>query len=247
MMSMGMRNELRNSGTPTYDWSNWYTNMVDAANAIYSVNRDTLIFFSGLNYDTDLSVVTKASPLGDGKVFRKTGFVFQNKIALELHDYQSAYDLGLSCPNLESWLFDSGFDALQDGMVNQLPVLMTEWGHAQNDDSYKSPYASCLRTFLPQQKAGWMVWVISGSYYIRSGVQDFEEPWGLLNHDWSDWRSHAAIDGGIRPMVNATLASWHGENGGFHRTGLAQVVRKQRAEDSLRLRHRILLGAMYSP
>lgn len=29
---------------------------------------------------------------------------------------------------------------------------------------------------------------------------------GLLNHDWSDWRSAAAINNQMIPMVKATLA-----------------------------------------
>jgi hypothetical protein len=57
---------------------------------------------------------------------------------------------------------------------------------------------------MPQWKTGWMVWVVSGSYYIRSGTQDYEETWGLLNHNWSGWRSQNAINA-LQGMIDASL------------------------------------------
>jgi len=35
-------------------------------------------------------------------------------------------------------------------------------------------------TEQPGGPGGWMQWALAGSYYIRSGIQDFEEPWGEL-------------------------------------------------------------------
>ena len=64
------------------------------------------------------------------------------------------------------------------GVTNQMPVVLTEWGHAQTAADYATVYSTCLKTYLTSIKGGWMVWVLSGSYYIRSGTQDFEETWG---------------------------------------------------------------------
>ena len=86
-----------------------------------------------------------------------------------------------SCSGLESSLYNAGFDALDSSnrnVVNVMPVVMTEWGHSQDSGSYSSVYSTCLKKYLPQKKAGWMVWVIAGSYYIRSGMQDSDESWG---------------------------------------------------------------------
>lgn len=174
---MGMRNELRNSGSSTYNWANWYSNMVAAANGIHSANPNVLIFFSGLGYDTDLSPIPNAGNLGGGYVFHKNNFAFSNRIVLELHNYETG---ATSCSSLQNDLQNAGFSALGN-VANQLPVVLTEWGHAQDGSTYNSVYASCLRSYLPQLKAGWMVWVIAGSYYIRSGTQDYDETWGEFN------------------------------------------------------------------
>lgn len=41
--------------------------------------------------------------------------------------------------------------------------------------------------------------------YIRTGTQDYEETWGLLSHDWSDWRSQVTVDNYFEPFVQSTL------------------------------------------
>ncbi len=39
--------------------------------------------------------------------------------------------------------------------------------------------------------ADWAVWALQGSYYVRNQQVDFDEYYGLLNHDWTDWRNPA--------------------------------------------------------
>lgn len=182
LMSIGLRNELRKPSdnatlATTYKWSTWYTNMVSAAQTVNSANPDILIFFSGLNFDTTLTPIVEGADLGNGVKFSKSDFPFENKIVLELHNYQNSAS---SCNSIQSSLYGSGFKALNESdpsAANVLPVVLTEWGHDQND--YEAVYASCLRTIIPEMNAGWMVWVLAGSYYIRTGTQDFDETWGM--------------------------------------------------------------------
>ena len=49
-----------------------------------------------------------------------------------------------------------------------------------------------------------IVWVLAGSYYIRSGVQDSDETWGLFNHDWSAWRNESAVEN-LKGMVSLSF------------------------------------------
>ncbi|CZT17384.1 uncharacterized protein RCC_03218 [Ramularia collo-cygni] len=73
-----------------------------------------------------------------------------------------------------------------------VPVVLAEFGFDQTDGSYDGVYAKCIKSFItgqPGGPGGWMQWVISGSYYIREDSQDYEEKWGLYNHDWSAWRN----------------------------------------------------------
>lgn len=227
-MSMSLRNEPRSPGdnstlvSESYNWGDWYTNVVTASGLINQANPDVLIFFSGLSYDTYITPIPTGESLGDNQTFNKSSFTYEDKIVLELHNYATS---ATSCSDLENTLYVDGFSSLNSSdpsVVNVLPMVMTEWGYSQDNTTYQGVYATCLQEYLPSLHAGWMIWVIAGSYYIRSGTQDYDETWGmlvkfnpgngianvplgLLNHDWSGWRSPAAIENGIVPMVQATL------------------------------------------
>ena len=90
--------------------------------------------------------------------------------------------------------------------MNKMPVVLTEFGFDNADATWQGVYASCWRKLMPQWQSGWTVWVITGSYYTREGTLDYEETWGLFNHEWSDWRNQDAIKA-LKGMVDATLAS----------------------------------------
>ncbi|KAK4498671.1 hypothetical protein PRZ48_009181 [Zasmidium cellare] len=211
-VSTALRNELRDPGENSpvqanYGWQDWYPNVVAAADAINAANPSPLIFFSGLNFDTDLRNVTRGIDLGGGQVFDINSFPYSNKIVFELHNYNNNYEG--SCADFGSGLYNNGYDAMDTSSNttarNIAPVVMTEFGFPQDDSTYQNPYPNCIKEYLTSIRGGWIQWVISGSYYIRQGIQDYEETWGMLNHDWSDWRSPAAIDDFTKPFIEATL------------------------------------------
>ncbi|KAH6972245.1 glycoside hydrolase superfamily [Ilyonectria sp. MPI-CAGE-AT-0026] len=213
-VSISLRNELRqptgtaSSTLESYDWATWYKHIKLATAAINAANPDPLIFLSGLNYDTTLQPVVQGTALTPGtEVFDDEDFPgFRNKLVLELHNYSNS---ATSCSALKSDLGTKGFQSMDpsnSAVKHVFPVLMTEWGFLQTDSTWKGVYTSCLAEFLPESSAGWMYWVLVGSYYVRSGTQDFEETWGLLAHDWSGWRNNDYIQGSLIPMVEASLA-----------------------------------------
>ncbi|KAF2704288.1 glycoside hydrolase family 5 protein [Pleomassaria siparia CBS 279.74] len=204
MVSIGLRNEFRKpdkAGAQAYNWQTWYTQVVAAANLVNAANPNILIFLSGLDFDTTLSPIPGAGDLGGGQKFQKSSFKYADKLVLELHNYQNS---ATSCDSMKSGLYNNGFKAQDASSANQMPVILTEFGYSQTDTSFSGVYASCLRKIIPEWHAGWTIWALSGSYYIRSGTQDYEETWGLLNHQWSDWRSANAING-LRQMIDASL------------------------------------------
>ncbi|KAH4264542.1 hypothetical protein HBH92_148860 [Parastagonospora nodorum] len=207
MISIGLRNELRkpdNAGfSLAYNWPTWYDQVIPAANAVNKANPNILIFLSGLDYDTKLNPIPSAEDLGNGKKFQLGDFAYKNKLVLELHNYQNDIT---NCGSMESGLWNNGFRATWPTAINKMPVVLTEFGFNQADNSYTKTYATCIKKLMPQWQTGWTVWVISGSYYIRSGTQDFEETWGLVNHDWSAWRNNDAINQ-LKAMVDETLKS----------------------------------------
>jgi hypothetical protein len=224
MTSMSMRNELRSPDDNTtlvknnYNWADWYNNVVAASKIINAANPDTLIFFSGMGFDTTLQSVVTGASLGSGLTFKKSDFSYSNKIVMELHNYQNS---ATSCSSIQSSLNSGGFSTLTAAAGNQYPMVMTEFGFDQTDNSYKGVYATCLQSYLPAQHVGWTLWALAGSYYIRSGTQDYDETWGmnaitffiikanfslgLYNHNWTAWRA-VGIDN-LKAMVKATLVN----------------------------------------
>jgi len=213
LMSMSLYNELRPAFTmPTldnYTWEVWYDQVKNGSKAINSANPDVLIFLSGINGDADLSTVVNGEALEpSNQPFNRSDFAgYENKLVLELHSYDFIVKVD-NCPLYNENLVDNGYSAVRDNATNRFPVMMTEFGFANDATTWKNDtYAQCVQAFLRDQvpEQGWMIWVISGSYYVRQGNQDSDETWGLLNHDWSDWRSPEFINGGLRPLVSNTL------------------------------------------
>ncbi|KAK3386659.1 glycoside hydrolase superfamily [Podospora didyma] len=217
LMSMSLRNELRqplNNMTlysKTYNWETWYRYTQLGAAAIHDAHSGVLVFLSGLDSDSKLDAVVRGKPLSgatpssSASPFNATRDFpgYAEKLVLELH----TYDNPPNCSAFESSLSANGFSTLSDpGVINKMPLLMTEFGYTQDATTWNtSVYATCLLKYLPAQKAGWTIWVLAGSYYIRSAVQDYDEGWGLLTKDWSAWRSPEHVEGGLKPLVKATL------------------------------------------
>jgi hypothetical protein len=211
LMSMSLRNELRepsdNSAldSSSYNWESWYTHVQLGAKAIHDANPDVLVFLSGLSFDTYLTPVVQGTALtpGNGTFSKKDFPGLEDKLVLELHNYQNSVS---SCSSLESSLYSDGFEALTSAAKNVFPVVVTEFGFAMDSTTWEGVYASCLAKYLPEQKVGWMIWVLAGSYYIREGTQDYDESWGLLTHDWSGWRSPKYVNGSLVGMVKGTVS-----------------------------------------
>lgn len=213
-MSMSLRNELRTPENQpvlesTYNWTTWYKYMRQGADAVNAANPDALVILSGLNYDTTLGPVVLGELLQptEDVVFSFDDFEgYADKLAIELHNYDTETE---SCSGLTEGLYKRGAQAMNpddETTVNSFPVLITEFGFNMEDDTYQSVYATCLAEWMPGNTAGWMNWVVAGSYYKRSGEEDYDETWGLYNHDWTAWRNEAYIEGVLIPSIEATLS-----------------------------------------
>ncbi|WQF87077.1 Putative glycoside hydrolase, family 5, glycoside hydrolase superfamily [Colletotrichum destructivum] len=187
--SIGLRNELRDpfSGSPPASlenttWTTWKTRMVQAANAVHAANPDLLIFFSGRIFDFDISAPVQGRFGSEPDFgFALAELPFRHKFVFEQHQY----DQGLvddACANYRDILtaFGSNAMTIADAGSNRAPLVMSEWGHDQADESgmFKDKFRRCLMDFMVDQQMSWMVWVMGGSYYTREGVQDRDEPWG---------------------------------------------------------------------
>ncbi|KAI0892900.1 glycoside hydrolase [Annulohypoxylon nitens] len=214
LKSMSLRNELRSPlsnftfASENYNWENWYKYVKEGADAIHSANEDLLIFLSGLNSDQDLSVVVDGTALTPGSAtFNVDDFSgYADKLVLELHAYDNIFGPGPSdCNTVASELSDDGFVALTSDAKTEFPVVLTEFGLEQNGTAAQDPYVNCLLNYTSTKNAGWMIWQVGGSYYIREGVQDRDESWGLLTHDWSDWRASDFVNNTLTPAIKNTV------------------------------------------
>lgn len=150
--------------------------MIPAGEAVNKANPNVLIYYSGLDFDHDLSPIPDAEDLGLGLKFEKSKFSYADKMVLELHSYDGSIG---SCDELKGKLWANGFKAIDEASVNVMPVILSEFGYSQVDGSYQKTYASCLRDYVPAVGVGWMVWLLGGSYYTREGQSDYDDTWGL--------------------------------------------------------------------
>ena len=170
--------------------------MTAAADAVHTGAPDALIFFSGLNYDTDISNIPLGKELtgtdgtsteGKSATFVPSDFPYENKIALELHKYDFE-ETQAACSDFISGFYNGGFQALDpdnEETVYLFPVAITEWGFIQDGEYYDSTtYNECMIQFVETYKAGWFQWDVAGSYYIQTKdgatIQDAEEAWGMF-------------------------------------------------------------------
>ncbi|KAI1813807.1 glycoside hydrolase family 5 protein [Poronia punctata] len=132
VVSMSLRNELRESWNRTDLYYNWMTlvgNMTAGMDAIHAANSDILVTWSGMQYDQDLSALTtgrnlltapcyKCTAIRDGRrrppvVFDVDAHPWARKLVWELHLYAGSEDLDTgTCDVIEAGLYRNGFNAL---------------------------------------------------------------------------------------------------------------------------------------
>lgn len=240
VVSMSLRNELRESWNVTNLYYNWQTlvgNMTAGADAIHSANKDLLITWSGMQYDEDLSALTtglniltapcyKCTAIRDARrrdpvYFDLDEHPWADKIVWELHLYPMSEDVDTgTCEVIEAALYRNGFNALGVDAPSACnitgdcrpakrltPVLLSEFGHGQDESIYDDVVQSCLRDYTIKHNVGWAMWSLAGSYRVRSGVQGMEDTWGLTNYDWTGWHWEEGIDGYWKPWVESMNAT----------------------------------------
>jgi endoglucanase len=80
-------------------------------------------------------------------------------------------------------------------------VVMTEFGWAQDPTLLNDTLQNCIKEFTLEHDISWAVWSLAGSYRIRSGGQDVDDTWALLNHEWDDWRYPEGIEQWWQPWI----------------------------------------------
>lgn len=181
VVGMSLRNELRAVGSQDQDnHEDWNDLSSQGADAIHSANGDLLIAVGGVDYSTDLSF------LGDQPFDRSA---YPEKIVWEFHSYSWSTDTS-DCSAYQSTLGDNAGYLLAEGEEYTGPLWLSEFGYAvESPSDEETGYISCLVEYMEDNDAEWAYWALQGSYYVRDGTVNLDESFGVLNSDWSDWRS----------------------------------------------------------
>ena len=195
VIGMALRNELRAVGLQDgNNHADWYSLMSQGAQAIHGGNANLLIVFGGVMSATDSSFL-RTTPLDTSAWTRE-------KTVFEFHSYYFSFPISSSiCPVYEDILgAKTGFILEQDEPFTG-PLWLSEFGAQQviaggNSDplgnaelALEQAYLKCLVSYMEGNDADWAVWALQGSYYLREGQVDVDEPYGLLDHNWVDWRN----------------------------------------------------------
>ena len=196
--------------------------MTEAANTVHQVAPNALIFFSGLSYDTYIDAIPLGKPLNGtagtstankSAVFNPDNFAWNNKAVLEIHkyDFENTQD---DCDTFTSKWYEKGFQAVDPSnpaTKHLFPMVISEWGFIHNGTYWnQTTYNRCLIEMVKKWEVGWMQWELSGSFYLQTRpnrvpqtIQDLDEAWGLLNHNWSAIRSPITLENSLFKMIAA--------------------------------------------
>ncbi|KAK3692124.1 glycoside hydrolase family 5 protein [Podospora appendiculata] len=192
VVAMSLRNELRAFLLQDLNGRrDWYALVRQGGGVVHAANPDVLVVVGGVLGGTDLSHVRS-------RMLDTSGWA--GKHVWEMHAYSYTVNfpdpLG-SCEVVQAeYGAFSGF-VLEQGQPYTAPLLLSEFGVGMSGGSEQglntkdSRYLQCLVDYMQNNDADWAVWALQGSYYVRDGVVDWDEGWGLLNHDWSGWRNGA--------------------------------------------------------
>ncbi|KAI0005720.1 glycoside hydrolase family 5 protein [Xylariaceae sp. FL0662B] len=205
VIGMSLRNEVREwllQGMNGRD--DWYNFMTQGAQRVHEGNPDLLVIMGGTQSATDLTHIRL------GRLVDWSGW--QGKHVWEWHAYSFTVTFRAALGNCDLLkqqygLFD-GF-VLEQGRDYTAPLLLSEFGFGMaggphdglSDDDHA--YFECLREYVTGNDGDWALWGIQGSYYVRQGTVNADEPWGLLDTDWANLRN-AKVPEMLAPMFNVT-------------------------------------------
>lgn len=176
VIGMSLRNELRG---PKQNEPDWFKYMQKGAEAVHSSNPNALVILSGFNYDTTLSFLKK----------QKVNVSFTGKLVFELHRYSftdarswTSGNANQVCANVTNKVMEAGLFLLQKGY--EYPLFLSEFGVDQRGtNTTHNRYLNCLLGLAAEHDLDWAYWTLMQNYYVKSGVIEFKETYGILDGD----------------------------------------------------------------
>lgn len=204
VVAMSLRNEIRQFLLQGINgpYDDWFTYLNQAGAAVHDAHPDVLVVVGGGMSATDLTMVRS----GSGASKLDYASAWPGKHVWEFHAYSFtvtfAVDLGSCSLERDEYGAWDGF-VLAQGEDYTAPLFLSEFGVGMGDGADGSnnataglsqgdyDYLTCLVGYMEGNDAEWALWAVQGSYYIRNGVVDYDESYGVLDHSWSTWRNPA--------------------------------------------------------
>ncbi|GAP89182.1 putative cellulase family protein [Rosellinia necatrix] len=192
VIGMGLRNEIREfllQGTFN-GRDDWYNYLSQAAKRVHQAGPDLLILIGGTQSSTDLTHIRTKGNIDWS--------AWADKHVWEWHAYEFTVTFALAkdnCSALKSayGLFN-GF-VLEQGRDYTAPLILSEFGFSMTGGPNRglsdahNKYFQCLKEYVLSNDSEWAIWSLMGSYYLREGIFDHDEGYGVMDHDWVGLRN----------------------------------------------------------
>lgn len=191
VVAMSLRNEMRQLLLQdTNNGDDWYDLVAEAGALVHQANPNVLVVVGGISSGTDLSSVRL------NRMLNTTGWPGKNVWEWHSYSFTVTFPRILPCSILKDLYGAFAGFVLTQGKDYTGPLLLSEFGVGQTGGTIDgglsaddSMYLTCLTEYMESNDSDWVVWALQGSYYIRNGLTDYDETWGLLNYEWSALRN----------------------------------------------------------
>ncbi|XP_030956814.1 glycosyl hydrolase 5 family protein-like [Quercus lobata] len=208
VVGMSLRNEPRG---PRQNAPDWYRYMPKAAEAVHLANPNVLVILSGMSSDTDLSFLQN----------RPVKLTFTRKLVFEVHRYGFTdaniwkyYNPNQACAVVVGIIMRSAGFLLEQGY----PLFFSEFGmDLRGNDGLLNQFMNCFFALAADLDFDWNLWTLGGSYYIKQGITEFEEYYGLLL-----WNSNEPRNSSFVKRLSAIQTPFQGP--GLPETNPHQVI-----------------------